>query len=807
MKEQNLISLEEFITALQALPYPAALILEKNKEEVFFLGRNQAFSSYLEIPENKDTLPEKKNCLDVLNIQLEEKSRHPLIHHGGHTFPLRTRTAEGKFMSVTARIIPIRQEEGEVLSLFLLEDKREQDRLLQKLNKIHLQYDAFFEQSPDIRYLIDTRGYFREMNLRGAEYFKRSKEEIIGLHYLEVIHELDHGLVNEYFRKVLEKQVAQVELRSVTKTGDVGYLDITAIPVIIEGEVMEVFGIAKDISKRKDMEIELLESEERYRSLFEDNIDAVVTYDLEGNFLHLNKATEDLMGYSAEELIGKPFLPFIVPEYQQFTLKEFSKVLNGHSIRYETAMYNRKQEVVHLHITVMPLIIGGEMKGIHCIGKDITNRKNMERSLKKVAYQDHLTHLPNQRAMMEDFERLLEDEARIGVLVLDLDRFKSINDNWGHEVGDELLKAVSQRLLYHVHERRAKLYRYGGDEYIFLYGFTERNQVESFAENLQALFKDPFIIHYAEVSVSSSIGISTYPEDGEDLETLLKKSDNAMYYSKKTGRNHATFYGTKGMEREDEALRMELLLKEAMKKEEFSLVYQPQVELSSGRITGVEALLRWHSQELGTVPPNQFIKVAEDSGLIIELGNWVTKKALSDLAKWNQMGYQLEMSVNISTHQFYHPEFLLYLERIIRDQKVPPSQLVLEITESIASHAEVVLKELQKIKEMGLKVAIDDFGTGYSSLKYLKDFPIDYLKIDKSFVDGIEEDDKSRDIVSTIITLAHNLGLLTVAEGAETREQVDFLKMEGCDSVQGYYYGKPMTEAMLLEFLNRVQGS
>ena len=348
------------------------------------------------------------------------------------------------------------------------------------------------------------------------------------------------------FGKVLEKQIAQVELRSVNKTGDVGYLDITAIPVIIEGEVMEVFGVAKDISKRKDMEIELLESEERYRSLFEDNIDAVVTYDLEGNFLHLNKATEELMGYSAEELIGKPFLPFILPEYQQFTLKEFSKVLNGHSIRYETAMYNRKQEVVHLHITVMPLIIGGEMKGIHCIGKDITNRKNMERSLKKVAYQDHLTHLPNQRAMMEDFDRLLEDEARIGVLVLDLDRFKSINDNWGHEVGDELLKAVSQRLLYHVHDHRAKLYRYGGDEYIFLYGFTERSEVESFAENLQSLFKDPFIVHYAEVSVSSSIGISTYPEDGEDLETLLKKSDNAMYYSKKTGRNHAHLLWNQG---------------------------------------------------------------------------------------------------------------------------------------------------------------------------------------------------------------------------------------------------------------------
>ena len=199
MNEQNLMSLGEFITALQALPYPAALLLEKNKEEVFFLGRNRAFSSYLEIPENQDTRPDPKNCLDVLNIQLEDRSRHPLIHHGGHTFPLRTMTAKGKPMSVTARIIPLRELAGEVLSLLILEDKREQDRLLQKLNKIHLQYDAFFEQSPDIHYLIDTRGYFLEMNLKGAEYFKRTKEEIIGLHYLEVIHELDHRLVNEYF--------------------------------------------------------------------------------------------------------------------------------------------------------------------------------------------------------------------------------------------------------------------------------------------------------------------------------------------------------------------------------------------------------------------------------------------------------------------------------------------------------------------------------------------------------------------------------------------------------------------------------
>jgi len=608
-------------------------------------------------------------------------------------------------------------------------------------------------------------------------------------------------MVQEKFLGILNKEVAQFEMRSINKLGEIGYLDITAIPVIIDGEVMEVFGIAKDIRHRKEMELQLKESEERYRSLFEDNIDAVLTFDLAGNFQYLNKATEELMGYKKEELIGTPFLPHILEDRQEYTLGEFMKVLKGKAIRYETAMYNRKREVVELHITVVPIILGGELQGIHCIGKDITKRKNMERILQEMVYEDFLTHLPNQRALQKHFEMLLTKKEKFALLLLDLDRFKMVNDSWGHEMGDLLLKAVSHRLAHYLTEE-ASLFRYGGDEYIFTKVFVEEVEVSAFASKVQSLFKDPFIIENQEVTISSSIGISLYPEDGEDLDTLFKKADNAMYFSKKHGRNHATFYGTHGMAKEDRLLKMEHLLQNALKREEFSLVYQPQVDLKTQKVTGIEALLRWHNEELGNVGPDHFIPIAEESGLIIEIGKWVAKEAFSQLRTWCDLGYRgLEMSINISIHQFYHEEFLTCLEKIVRESGVAPKQVVLEITESIASNADVVLGQLEKIKAMGFKVAIDDFGTGYSSLKYLKDFSIDYLKIDKSFVQEIDTNSKDQDIVSAIITLAHNLGLETIAEGTETRGQIEFLQEQGCDTAQGYFYSRPLSSEDVLAFI------
>lgn len=666
-------------------------------------------------------------------------------------------------------------------------------RLEAELVRVRSRLESLFEHSPDLNYFIDPSGRVFEIGSAVGPALRYSAEQLAGMTYLDLIAEPEREAVQARFASVLRGSVERFETSLIDIDGAANEFEVLAIPVEERGEIVGAFGVARDISARKQIERRLQVSEQRYRALFDDNVDAVLTFDLEGRFVAVNGATERMMGYRADELLGRPFLPYIVPGQRPHTAEQYSRVMLGESVQYETAMYNSAGTVVDLHITVIPISIDGEMQGVHCVGKDITERNRLETALRDMAYHDYLTGLPNQRAMHRHLEDLIAGQRPHAVLMVDLDRFKSVNDSWGHEIGDLLLRAVTRRLGASLPEQ-ARLFRYGGDELVAVLQADAEAEVVRFAEHLRERFAESFVIRDHEVVMTASIGIACYPEDGEEIDTVFKKADNAMYFAKQRGRNTFAIYHAIARDGGDQHLQLEIELRGALRKGELSVVYQPQIDLATGELHGVEALMRWDSPRLGSVAPMDFIPIAEESGLIVELGAWVLETACAQVAAWRAQGLgRLRVSVNTSIHQFDHAGFIPGLRRALARHDVDPSQLVLEITESVASNADVVVAQLIELKKIGVKVAIDDFGTGYSSLQYLKDYPVDYLKIDRSFLEQMESQQTDRDLVATIITLAHNLGLATVAEGAETEVQMQFLREHRSDFAQGFYYSEPLT--------------
>jgi diguanylate cyclase (GGDEF)-like protein len=409
------------------------------------------------------------------------------------------------------------------------------------------------------------------------------------------------------------------------------------------------------------------------------------------------------------------------------------------------------------------------------------------------AYHDSLTGIGNRRLFMERFNQAIEHEQTITVMFLDLDRFKNINDTLGHAFGDHLLQGVAQRLTECVSEKDT-VARIGGDEFALIVPKKQLGEASEIAEKILNKFKDPFVINGHELHVSPSIGISIYPIHGTDSETLIKHADYAMYHAKENGNNSYQFFTTDMDAQSRERLMLENELRKALKKNEFEIYYQPKFDTISEQMTGVEALVRWHHSELGTISPAKFIPIAEETGMILSLGEWILRTACKQNKEWQNTGLpSLRISVNLSAKQFQQANLVEMITDILEETGLEARWLELEITEStIMNNVEDVISKLHELKTMGVHVSIDDFGTGYSSLSYLKELPIDTLKIDQSFVRDLPDHQNNKSIVTAIISMAHSLNLHVIAEGVETEEQLIFLREKGCHEVQGYLFGKPV---------------
>ncbi len=434
-------------------------------------------------------------------------------------------------------------------------------------------------------------------------------------------------------------------------------------------------------------------------------------------------------------------------------------------------------------------------RGAHLASLAIERAHN-EARIVQLAHFDALTGLPKQ-ALLKDrvayaMSMAERNQSQMALLFLDLDHFKNVNDTLGHRIGDELLIQLAQRLKSLLREEDT-LSRFGGDEFILALPGTDSDGAAHVAEKLLETVASPYQIRQFELSVTPSVGIAMYPSDGNDFDKLYQCADVAMYRAKKDGRNCYRFFTSEMQERSARRMQLENALRQALAHEQFELYYQPQISIGDGRMVGAEALLRWQHPELGAISPAEFIPVAEESGLILGIGEWVLKKAVQQAKAWLELGLELTIAVNLSAVQFRQVNLPQKIMQILDEAQLPPQHIELELTESVAMEAPLAaIAVMEELHERGIRMSIDDFGTGYSSLSYLRKFKIGKLKIDQSFVSSIFDDPESRAIVTAIITLADSLGFRTIAEGVETVEQLDFLRMKGCSEVQGYYFSKPL---------------
>jgi len=562
------------------------------------------------------------------------------------------------------------------------------------------------------------------------------------------------------------------------------------------------------VIERRRWEKALMASEQQYRLLFERNQAGVYRTTLHGEVLACNVALARMLGLSSPEevLVTSALQYYWDPKERERFLAQLQEV--GSVANFELQL--RRQDGTEMWIlenaNLLPAKNGSDPV-IEGTMVDITERKRAEEMARHMAYHDYLTGLPN-RALFDDRLSVALAQAKrhdegLALMSLDLDRFKLFNDTLGHATGDTIIKAVAGRLS-RVVRGGDTVARVGGDEFLLLLTSVEDGDSGAkIAQKVLRIFDRPFRVEGLDLHGTASIGISLYPHDGDDGEALMRNADAAMYRAKETGRNNYQLYAPAMNVRAAERLTLENDMRAGLKRREFEVFYQPQVNIETGRIVGTEALVRWNHPSRGVLGPNEFIPLAEETGLIVHLGEWVLRNACRQVRGWHKRGLpDVRLAVNISMRQFQRREFVDTVRAILLETGLEPRLLELEITESIAMQdEEQTIATLRRLRDLGVRISIDDFGTGYSSLKYLKDMPIDALKIDQSFVRDLTTNVNDAAIAINIIAIAHSLQLSVIAEGVETGEQLDFLKTKRCDEFQGYLCKKPIPAASFVKLL------
>ncbi len=572
------------------------------------------------------------------------------------------------------------------------------------------------------------------------------------------------------------------------------------------------------------MNDQLRESERLHRYLVNTSPDIIYILDPDGKFTFINERIESLLGYSYKELIGKHYSMLVHQNDSEVARYVFNerRVGDRASRNVEIRLKCKDDNTPRFFETrTLPIELSsmGIYKnednpkkrtylGTYGVARDITERKMAEETINFQAYHDLLTNLPN-RALLRDrlslaITQAKRNEEMLAILFLDLDRFKNINDSLGHVVGDELLQQVSTRLKSCVREGDT-LARFGGDEFTLLLPNIAKGQedVTKIAEKINHVLRDPFVIDGNELYVSASIGISIYPRDGANMDTLIKHADIAMYHIKDKGKNGYQFYSKDMTTPYFKNLSLDSGIRKALDNDEFHLMYQPQINIRTGEIVGVEALLRWDHPEHGPITPAEFISFAEETGMIVDIGKWVLRNACGELKRWRDAGLpEIRMSINMSARQLAEKSIVKDISSILKDYNIPGHCLEIEITENtIMSEMDTVIYKLKELSNRGIQVAIDDFGTGYSSLSYLHKLPIQTLKIDRAFMKELNMKNTGNSIINTIVAMAKGLNLNVIAEGVETQQQLDYLQEINCNEAQGFLFGKPLTADVITQIL------
>ncbi len=556
---------------------------------------------------------------------------------------------------------------------------------------------------------------------------------------------------------------------------------------------------------------DLVKNQEKFKSLYEYHPDPILTIDSNGTVLNINQAGSMLLEKNGAELIGKECFSIFLDE-DRF---EFEAALQEgkrcSSASLQLRVKNNNEKDIHFwYVTIVPIIIEGQTFGSYVMVKDITKLKQQQVEIQYLAFHDTVTEIGNriffQKELGKYIEHAHETQDDFGLLYIDLNRFKTINDTLGHPIGDSVLKEVAKRFRACL-SPDIPLARIGGDEFAIIVNNHTEKQLLDLCETLFRITEEPFVVNQHSFYLSLSIGIAVYPFGGTNSTTLLQRADIAMYSAKEKGNNAVCIYDESLSQKIIRRLRLEQDLPNAIENNELFLLYQPQIDSKAGKVIGAEALIRWQHPQLGLISPFEFIPIAEETSQIISIGKWTLQEACRELKKWHSAGYSdLKMGINLSAIEFEQKDFVQTVLSTIEKIGIPAGSIDLELTERIAmvDEKETLLK-LKALKSYGVHLSIDDFGTGYSSLAYLPLYPIDTLKIPREFVNRIGTSTDGNEIIYTIISLAHTLNMKVIAEGVETKEQLEVLQRNACHLIQGYYYSKPVNEDEFSNFLSTMQ--
>jgi diguanylate cyclase (GGDEF)-like protein/PAS domain S-box-containing protein len=607
--------------------------------------------------------------------------------------------------------------------------------------------------------------------------------------------------------------IFKMDIQATCKNGQQLIIEIQANYLWDENKNLEgIFGIVRNVTKARQNERELILAGQ----VFDNSTEAIFVTDNKGYVINANPAFFETSQFTLDEIRGlRPDNMLNSNIHGPDFYLEVGEAIAKDSYWQGEVHYLRKNGEERASWTGISVTRGrsGKVQNLIIIISDITERKVIERRIHNLAYFDPLTGLPNRTQMYERLDKMVISAGKantcIAVLFLDLDRFKPINDSMGHPAGDLVLKEVANRL-HNCIKKQDLVSRMGGDEFTIALSDQRNsdnaaNTAVKVGERILHSLQQPFFIEQKELFLTASLGIAIFPDDGTTVTELLKNSDMAMYHAKDDGRNNVQFFDEQMNKKAVELLEMENDLRYAIDRGELELYYQPQYAAADCAMQGVEALLRWHHKTKGMIPPSYFIPIIEDTGLIIPIGEWVLRQACSDMAKWQKNGITVNrIAVNVSARQFKQPGFIDLVKEVITESSIDASQLELELTESILiDNLDHTLNVLTQLRAMGVRMAIDDFGTGYSSLNYLKQFPVDTLKIDQSFIRNLPGNNDDAQITRTIISMAHNLGLGVIAEGVETKEQLEFLQQVQCEEVQGFYFSRPIPDSALVKLINK----
>jgi diguanylate cyclase (GGDEF)-like protein/PAS domain S-box-containing protein len=692
----------------------------------------------------------------------------------------------------------------------VIQDITAQKQYEKKLQDSEQHYQALFDQMPSAAavFTVVDGGedfVFQDFNRSAEQTEQLERSQLLGRRVLDVFPSARSSGIFDLFRQVYETgKLTYIPEFYYKDDRNPGSWRENWIYKLSDDEIVSVY---RDITERKHIE-------SRLRTLsqaIEQSPVSVVITNPKGDIEYVNSTFEKVSGYVLGEVKGKNpniLKSGMIPDRVYHRL--WQAISSGQS--WEGEFQNKKKDGTlfweYAHIAPV-LNDQGEIEHYISVKEDITTRKQNEEQILHQAHFDNLTDLPNRFLAMDRLTQMLNESKRsrekVSVLFIDLDDFKKINDSLGHEVGDKVLIEASRRLLTAVRTGDT-VARLSGDEFIVLLsGLHKPEAAQIIAEKILDSFRRIFEIDGRELLITASIGIAIYPDDSDTTSGLLRSADSAMYHSKESGRNTFSFFTERMNQEVSKRLALEEQIHGALERNEFSIYFQPQINVKTGHIVGTEALLRWNNPVLGSIPPSDFIPIAEQTGLIIKLGEFVLKQALKQTAIWQeQFECDFRIAVNISPRQFLQTSLFEEIKHLLAESGVQPHQLELEITEGVlmSGHTHVA-ETLNMITALGILMAMDDFGTGYSSLSYLRSYPFRTLKIDQSFIRDISVDKADRELISAAISMAHGLNLIVIAEGVETEEQLNYLKMQGCDFAQGYLFSQPINSADMSKLLEQ----